>query len=162
MRVVDIMMGTPYHCGPETNLGSATELMWKGNCGFLPVVGQEGKVIGVISDRDICVALGTRSRLAGDVRVADAMSQKLYSCSPEDDIHVALRTMTEGRVRRLPVLSKDRALVGVISIDDVLLRAEPLSVGKVGELSSDEAVKTFQAINVRQLPQLVAKKVAGV
>ncbi|MGC0774132.1 MAG: hypothetical protein WB543_14460 [Candidatus Acidiferrum sp.] len=39
MKIVDVMMGTPYHCGPESNLGSATELMWTGNCGFLPVVG---------------------------------------------------------------------------------------------------------------------------
>jgi CBS domain-containing protein len=158
MRVVDIMMGTPYHCGPETNLGSATELMWTGNCGFLPVVGKEGKVMGVITDRDICVALGTRSRLAGEVTVADVMSQKVYSCSPEDDIHVALRAMREGRVRRLPVIAKDGALMGVISMDDVLVRAEPPSLGKVVELSSEEVVKTFQAINLRQVPQAVAKQ----
>lgn len=161
MRVVDIMMGTPYHCQPETNLGSATELMWTGNCGFLPVVGNEGKVIGVITDRDICVALGTRSRLAGDVRVVDVMSQNVLSCTPEDDIHIALKTMREGRVRRLPVLSKEKALVGVISMDDALLHVEPLSLGKAGELSGEELVKTFQAINARQLPQVVAKKSAA-
>ena len=46
MRVVDVMMGTPYHCRPETNLGSATELMWTGNCGFLPVVRERGKSSG--------------------------------------------------------------------------------------------------------------------
>ena len=44
MRVVEIMMGTPYHCSPEANLGSATELMWIGNCGFLPVVGKDNKL----------------------------------------------------------------------------------------------------------------------
>ena len=47
MRVVDVMMGTPYHCRPDTNLGTATELMWTGNCGFLPVVGEEGRVVGM-------------------------------------------------------------------------------------------------------------------
>jgi CBS domain-containing protein len=161
MRVVDIMMRTAYQCRPETNLGSATEFMWIGNCGFLPVVGEEGRVIGVITDRDICVALGTRNRLAGDIKVAEAMSRKVYSCLPEDDIHVALRTMRQGRVRRLPVIAKDGALVGVVSIDDVLVHAEPLRFGKVPELSSEEVVETFQAINVRQVPQVVAKKVAA-
>jgi len=50
MRVVDVMMGTPYYCRPESNLGSATELMWTGNCGFLPVMGKGAKVSGIITD----------------------------------------------------------------------------------------------------------------
>jgi CBS domain-containing protein len=154
------MMGTPYQCRPETNLGVATELMWVGNCGFLPVVGNEGKVIGVITDRDICIALGTRNRLAGDVTVAEVMSPNVHFCSPVDEIHVALRAMREGHVRRLPVIAKDGALVGVISIDDVLVHAESPSLGRVDELSSEEIVKTFQAISLRQLPQVVAKQAA--
>lgn len=158
MRVVDIMMGTPYYCRPETNLGSAAELMWTGNCGFLPVVGNEGKVVGIVTDRDICIALGTRGQPSGTVTVAEVMSQKVHSCAPEDDIHVALRAIREGRVRRLPVISKSGELVGVISMDDVLLRAEAPSFGKAPELSMEEVVKTFQAINVRQVPEAVARK----
>jgi len=161
MRVVDVMMGTPYQCQPEANLGKATELMWIGNCGFLPVVGSDGKLAGVITDRDICVALGTRGRVAGDVPVADVMSRKVYSCSPEDDVHVALRAMREGHVRRLPVIAKkDGELVGVISIDDVLIHAEPVNLGRAQDLSSEEVVQTFQAINARQLPLAVGKKSA--
>ena len=161
MKVVDVMTGTPYQCRPETNLGSATEFMWRGNCGFLPVVGKEGKVVGIITDRDICIALGTRNQPAGDLAVADVMSWKVYSCSPEDDIHVALKAMREGRVRRLPVIAKDGALIGVISMDDVLVRAEPQGPGKVVELSTEDVVKTFQAINLRQVPQAVAKHSAA-
>jgi CBS domain-containing protein len=158
MKVVDVMMGTPYHCRPETNLGAATELMWTGNCGFLPVVGNDGNVIGIVTDRDICVALGTRGQPSGEVKVAEVMSSKVYSCKPEDDIHVALRAMRDGHVRRLPVITKEGALVGVISMDDVLLRAEAPGLGGKPELSSEEIVKTFRSINVRQLPQAVATK----
>lgn len=161
MRVVEVMMGTPYYCCPETNLGIATELMWKGNCGFLPVVGEEGKIVGVLTDRDICVALGTRNRPAGELTAAEVMTQKVYSCAPEDEIHVAMRVMREGRVRRLPVVSRKGDLVGVVSIDDVLVRAEPLSLGRVAELSSEEVVRTFQAINTRPVPQIVSKAAAG-
>ena len=161
MRVVEVMMGTPYYCSPETNLGIATELMWKGNCGFLPVVGEEGKIVGVLTDRDICVALGTRNRPAGELTAAEVMTQKVYSCAPEDEIHIAMRVMREGRVRRLPVVSREGKLVGVVSIDDVLVRAEPLSLGRVAELSSEEVVRTFQAINTRPVPQVVSKAAAA-
>lgn len=161
MRVLDVMMGTPYSCRPEANLGEATELMWKGDCGFLPVVETDGKVVGVLTDRDVCVALGTRAKPPGDVIVADVMTHKVYSCTPEDDIHEALREMREGRVRRLPVVAKNGALVGVVSMDDVLLRAESGNMGKMPELSMQEVVKTLQAINVRLLPTVIAKKAAA-
>jgi CBS-domain-containing membrane protein len=68
--------------------------------------------------------------------------------------------MEEGRVRRLPVVAKNASLVGVISMDDILLRTEPVSMGKEPELSSDEVVRTYRAITQRQVPQVVAKKTA--
>jgi len=160
MKVKEVMMGTPYYCGPQTNLGSATELMWNANCGFLPVEAPDGKVIGVVTDRDICMALGTRNRLAGDVFVGEVMTGNLCSCLPDDEIHVALQTMREGRLRRLPVIAKDGTLVGVISMDDILLRTEPTSLGQEPELSTDEVVRTYRAITQRRVPQVVARKAA--
>jgi CBS domain-containing protein len=103
-------MGTPYYCRPSSNIGEAVELMWRGNCGFLPVVGGEGNVVGVLTDRDACIALGTRGRPSGEVAVADVMSKKVFSCTPDDDVHMALGAMRDGRVRRLPVVSKGGAL----------------------------------------------------
>ncbi len=121
---------------------------------------ENGKVIGVITDRDICIALGTRSRPPGDINVGEVMSGKLHGCAPDDDIHVALQTMKEGKVRRLPVIAKNASLVGVISMDDILLRTEPMSLGKEPELSSDEVVRAYRAITQRQVPQVVAKRAA--
>jgi CBS domain-containing protein len=160
MKVKKLMMGTPFHCQPETNLGAATELMWTENCGFLPVVDSEGKLQSVVTDRDICIALGTKNRLPGEVPVREVMSQKLYSCTPDDDVHVALQTMKDGRVRRLPVIAQEEKLVGVVSMDDILLRAQPTSLGKEPELSSDEVVRTHRSITQRQVPQVVAKRAA--
>ena len=157
MRVKEVMVGTPYTCPRDANLGVATEMMWKGNCGFLPVTEPGGKVCGVITDRDICMALGTRNKLAGQVRVGEVMSHKLYACLPDDEIHVALLTMREGRVRRLPVVDIDRKVVGILSMDDVLLHAEGSASGRVVELSTDEVVRTYRAINRRDLPQVVKK-----
>jgi CBS domain-containing protein len=156
-----MMMGTPYFCRPESNLGEAAELMWKGNCGFLPVIGSDEKVVGVVTDRDICIALGTRGRPSGEVAASDVMSKKVYSCAPEDEVHVALNTMREGRVRRLPVVTKEGKLAGVISMDDVLLRAEAGSVGKSACVSAEEIVNAFRAINAHQVPVVVAKQAAA-
>jgi len=152
MRVVDIMMGTPYHCSPETNLGAATELMWIGNCGFLPVVGEDNKVVGVITDRDICVALGTRNCTAGNVTVREVMSGKMFACAPEDEIETVLETMRAGHVRRLPVITEAGALVGVVSIDDVIIHTERSGIAGSPGLSTVEVVKALQGINERQLP----------
>ncbi len=161
MRVRSVMTGAPYFCRPENNLGTATQYMWEGNCGFLPVVGHDSKVIGVITDRDICIAFGTRNRLPGEINVGEVMSRKVFSCSSEDDIHVALRKMQEGQVRRLPVTSQDGSLVGVISLDDILCQAEPLTLGKVPELTSEEIVRTYQIVNQQQVPQAAFKRAAA-
>jgi CBS domain-containing protein len=155
MKVKEAMTGTPFYCQMETNLGSAVELMWTGNCGFLPVMGKDGKITGVVTDRDICIALGTRNRLAGEITVREVMSHRLFACSPDDDVHVALRTMVEGGVRRLPVLGANGVLVGVISMDDVLIKAQPGSIGSRPELSTEEVVRAFRTINQRQVPQIV-------
>lgn len=157
MKVKEVMTFTPYTCRREANLGQATELMWKGNCGFLPMIGPDGKVCGVITDRDICIALGTSGKLASQITAGEVSGGKLFACSPEDEIHVALLSMREGKVRRLPVIDSDGKAVGVLSMDDLLLRAEPSGSGKIVELSTDEVVRSYRVINQRDLPQ-VAKK----
>jgi CBS domain-containing protein len=152
MKVKDVMMGTPYFCSGENNLGVAAELMWKGNCGFLPVVDEVGTVCGVVTDRDICIALCTQNARASELKVRDVTHGNLHFCHAEDDIHVALRSMREGHVRRLPVLDRERKLTGVISMDDVLTHAEPTSLGKHPELSADETVRTYRKILQKDLP----------
>ena len=157
MKVKEIMMGAPYVCRRDTNLGEATRLMWVGNCGFLPVLNNEGHVCGVITDRDICMALGTRSKLAGDVSVGEVATGKVYSCSPDDEIHVALLTMRDGHVRRLPVVDGDGKIVGVLSMDDILMHAQPASSGQVVDLSTEEVVRTFRGIPGSNLPQVLKR-----
>jgi predicted transcriptional regulator len=81
MRVHQLMTGTPAFCHTETNLGAAVEQMWNYNCGLLPVVDPAGHVIDVITDRDICIALGTRQKLAGDITVAEVVPDKVGAAS---------------------------------------------------------------------------------
>lgn len=156
MKVKQVMTATPPFCQSETNLGSATELMWNANSGFLPVLAEDGKVIGVLTDRDICVALATRNRLPGDVTAGEVMSGRLYFCDPDDDIHIALQRMKEFNVCRLPVIAKNGTLVGVISMDGIMLHAGLTRLGGPPELSNDEVVRAYRAIARRQAARGVA------
>ncbi len=159
MKAKDIMMRTPYACHLETNLGTAAELMWKGNCGFLPVLDSIGRIRAVLTDRDVCIALGTRNVLAGCITVAEIAHDRLFTCGPEDNIHTVLQIMREGHVRRLPVINSDSKVVGIVSLHDILLRAEPSRSGKEPDLSSDEVVRTYREILQHDLP--VTAKSAG-
>ena len=157
MKVCDIMMSAPKFCRPDTNLSAAVEIMWKSDCGFLPVVDFHNRVTGVLTDRDICIALGTRNQKASDVLVRDVMTDRVYGCAVEDDIHTALQTMEKHQVRRLPVVNPDGKLVGVLSIGDLTLHAEKREGKRIPDLSAEDVMETYQGIRVRQLTEQTAQ-----
>lgn len=148
MKVREVMTKDPCFCGPENTVEEAAFLMRRYRCGFLPVVGDGGNVIGAVTDRDLCIALGTRNRKASDVRVWDVMPPRLFTCMEGDDIHSALNTLRSARVRRLPVVDRDGSLVGVLSIDDIVLHAREHLVRR--DISYDDVENTYKAI--RGLP----------
>ncbi len=147
MKVREVMTKIVTFCGPESTLEEASFLMRKYNCGFLPVVGDGGNVIGVVTDRDMCIALGTRNRKPSDLRVWDVMPHKLFTCMEGDDVHCALKTLRCAKIRRLPVVDRDGALVGVLSIDDIALHAREHLLGK--DISYRDVENTYQAIRGR-------------
>ena len=159
MKVKDVMMRTVARCHPDTNLGAAVEIMWTRNCGILAVVDDQETLTGVLTDRDICIALGTRNRLPGDVRVGDLARAEVYSCKPNDDVRAALQIMAESKVRRLPVVNAAGQVEGILSMDDIVLHAEPAN--RASELTAENVVNTLKAIYLPSLPQLVEKKLAA-
>lgn len=159
MRVKDVMVGTPVFCSPETNVAAAVEMFWSRNCGMLPVVGNDGQLKGVVTDRDVCIALGTRDRLASELTVSEVMTSRAITCAEEDDIHTAVETMRREGIRRLPVLGADGLLKGVISMDDVARHSS--DSGHAGELPYEEVMGAFKSIYAHQLPRIVQTKTAA-
>jgi len=98
------MTKDPICCRPDTNLAAAAELMWNNDCGVLPVI-RDGKLTGVITDRDICIATGTKKRPAAEIAVAEAATPEVQVCALDDDLHVAMAIMRRAKVHRLPVVS---------------------------------------------------------
>jgi len=144
MKVQDVMTLEVRTCRPDTNLSAAAMQMWNGDCGALPVLADGGEVVGMITDRDICIAAATKHREPAKIRVDEVISGKAYSCSPETEIHDALETMREKRVRRLPVVnSHDGKLAGILSMNDVALKAQG---NGAAELSAQDVENTLRAI----------------
>lgn len=161
MKVIDVMTGTPASCTLATNLGAAVELLWNHNCGILPVLDSQQKVVGVVTDRDLCIALGTRNRLPGEITVGEVTTGKVFACRPNDDIGTAMATMGQAKVRRLPVINSEGRLEGLLSMDDVVLHAKPGKLGSPGELPYDEVADTFKKIYEPAVPELMRKKGAA-
>jgi CBS domain-containing protein len=156
MKVKDVMVKTPAVCNLGMNLGAAAELFWIHDCGFLPVVDAQRRVVGVITDRDIAIALGTQNRLPGEIAVSEAATRKVHSCKATDDVRTALDTMAKEKVRRLVVVNEQNQLEGVLSMDDVVLHAETHPAGKA-DLSADDILRTLKTLYSPQLSARVAR-----
>ena len=120
MLVKELMVTDVRTCGPDDTLEAAGREMWARNCGCLPVVDEHLNVLGIITERDVLMSawlnpVGARSSLVGS-----AMSQRIPTCCPEDDIQLAHQQMRAHRVRRLAVTAGTR-LVGILSLSDLVL-----------------------------------------
>jgi len=141
MKISDLMTPDPVTCLATTNLAQAAALMLQGDCGVLPVL-EDGKLRGVVTDRDLFIALGTRDQQPSTVTIADVIHGPLFSCSPDDDVEVVLAIMKTHAIRRVPVEGFGGTVLGIVSMND-LVRA----VGRTKRSVSGAAViDTLQSI----------------
>ena len=147
MKIKDIMTREPAICSTSTNLAAAAKLMLDADCGILPVVDDQSKLVGVVTDRDMYIALATRNRLASQVTVGEVARTTVFTCAPDDDVETALQTMRQHRVRRLPVAGFGGAVAGIVSMNDVVLAA-----GARKPARNEAVVETLQAICAHHLP----------
>lgn len=151
MKVRDLMRCEPRVCTPGSHLAGVGRIMEQTGSGFLPVIGDQERVVGVITDRDLALAAATRDRKPSEIDVRSVMSGEVYACGPDDEIGDALKVMRQRKVRRLPVLDSDR-LAGILSLDDVVLEARAVaSEGFTGPFESDIA-RTLKEINAHTTP----------
>ena len=142
MQIKQVMTTNVATCQPDTNLAVVAKLMWDRDCGFVPVIDLAGRVAGVITDRDICIASATRRLLPEHITAAQAMRhQPIHTSQPEDTTEKALAMMKQFQVRRLPVIAADGTLKGVVSMNDIVLSAQQ----KEGPAPAD-IVSTLAAI----------------
>jgi len=144
MTVRDLQTSNVKTVSPDTDLAVVARLMWEGDCGAVPVVTDDRKVIGMITDRDICIASATRARPPAEIRAGEVITNHgVHAVKPDDDVRVAMRTMRKHKVRRLPVVDRDQRLAGIVSINDLAINA---SSSLPDSVPAQEFLETFQAI----------------
>jgi len=144
MKIQDIMTRDVKSCEPETNLAAATEILRRNHCGILPVVDSRGRLAGVITDRDMCLALSAKNVRPSAMTVEDVAVKPVVRCGPDDEVHTALGFMRVHQIRRIPVTAEDDGLVGILSLDDIALHAEKAPAK--GGISYDDVAETLKAI----------------
>lgn len=162
MKVEQIMTRDVCSVTPADHLSDAARLMWERDCGVVPVVLDDGvgrQVVGMLSDRDVCMAAYTQGRPLRDIPVASAMSRRVCSCRPTDTITVALKVLETNQLRRLPVVDADEHLVGLLSLADLAREAAHERGQRAKHVKADTVGEALEAICRPHQParDLVAK-----
>jgi CBS domain-containing protein len=114
-------------------------------CDALPVVGEDGKVVGIITHRDVCAALSRTNQRPSDLTAAQAMSGNIAVCQPTDDVHAALAIMRNRRVRHVPVVNGGGRLEGMMCMSDIVLYARHNDGSRI-ELSYEDVMNALISI----------------
>ncbi len=129
----EIMTKDPITVRPDDSAQKAAGLMKDNHIGPIPVLDQERKLIGMVTDRDLAIKVVAEGRSA-DTKVSDVMSRDLFTCGPDDNVKEAIRTMETHQVRRVPIVDDKGHLLGIVAQADLATRTEnPEKVAKTVE-----------------------------
>jgi CBS domain-containing protein len=133
MDVEDLMTRAVHTCRRDEALHAVAQLMWEHDVGALPVLDAQGRAVGMISDRDICMAAYTQGQPLSALRVQRSMSRALHVCHPKDRVSAAERTMRVHGVRRLPVVDDHGELIGILTLSDIVRARIKPPTGKAAQ-----------------------------
>lgn len=146
MNVEQLMQRTVHTCRVHHTLNDAAQLMWEHDCGCIPVVDDQGKAIGMLTDRDICMAAYTRGRPLWELCVADAMAPNPRTCRMSESLQDAEKIMRDEQVRRLPVVDRHSRVVGLLSLNDIARQAAREAGRSRRNIVPDEVASTLGSI----------------
>ncbi|HEY3816893.1 MAG TPA: CBS domain-containing protein [Polyangiaceae bacterium] len=134
-------------CAPDHALSCAAKIMWDHDCGSVPVVDERGKAVGMVTDRDICMAAFTRDLAPSQMTVGSVCSRALVAVREDESIEAAERLMQRHKVRRLPVIDAEGRPVGVLSIGDLARHARLDQRYRAGDIAPDGILTTLAAVS---------------
>jgi CBS domain-containing protein len=132
MRVEQVMSQNPVCCTPDDTSAECAKLMAREDVGFIPIVESQDtrRLVGVVTDRDLCIAIVAEGRDPGDAKVEECMTDEVISVAPGDSFDHVLGLMRQHRIRRVCVADENGALVGVVALADI---AKAAAAGEVKE-----------------------------
>ncbi len=124
MKVQDVMSKTVFCCTPADSVQKAAQIMNDRSVGAIPVVNDcnERKLLGIITDRDICVRAVAAGKSIEAVKVADVMTERPVTCRPDDSMEACEASMERNQVRRMPVVDSQGICIGIVAQADIALR----------------------------------------
>jgi CBS-domain-containing membrane protein len=133
MKIRDLMSKNPTTCSPGDTLDRAARLMWEADVGSLPVLDDDGRCVGIVTDRDVCMAAYTQGVALRESLVASAMTHDVTLCSPESSIKQVEALMAAKQIRRIPVVDAGAVVVGIVSLADLARysQSSPLHIPSV-------------------------------
>lgn len=140
MRIADAMTRNVQLVNPTQSIVEAAQMMADCDCGSLPVA-ENDKLVGMITDRDIVVRALARGK-SPDTRIKEVMSPEIKYCFEEDDLNNVARNMGDLQIRRLPVVDKNKNLVGIISLGDIAITDEVPAAEALSEISEPASQHT--------------------
>lgn len=148
MLVKDVMARSVSCCNTSMPLDRVAMMMWNADCGSIPISDEDGRPVGIVTDRDLMMASALNHKALWEMTAEDLMrGTPIHTCTANDDIQTAINRMLRERVRRLPVVNAEGVLEGMLSIDDIVTFAER---GRRGEgtppLSYDDAMSALKAV----------------
>lgn len=145
-------------CRPGDALNAAARIMWERDCGCVPVVVQEdggARVVGMLTDRDICMAAYTQGRPLDAIKVSTAMSKRVCSCRETDALGVALNVLQSNQLHRLPVVDADDHLVGLLSLADIAREADRERGRAKVHVKDDDVARATESISKPHSPRAI-------
>lgn len=118
MKAKDLMSKDVACCSPDTTLNQVARMMVEHDCGEIPVVNAFGRLLGVVTDRDICCRAVAHDAMPHETRARDVMSTPVVSATMETDAEECLRLMEDNMIRRLPIVDAEDSCCGIISMAD--------------------------------------------
>jgi CBS domain-containing protein len=119
MQIKEIMTSPVASCPASATTDDAARLMWEFDCGIVPVVDDDGRLAGVITDRDICMAAYTQGVRLAAIPVTSAMARQVVAAHLEDTVESVESLMRASQIRRVPVLDRDNRLAGIVTMNDL-------------------------------------------
>lgn len=153
MKVDNIMERQVYTCGPEDTLEAAALLMWNHACGSIPIIGEDGQPVGIVTDRDIAMASVLQHKPLWQIKAREVSDGKrIVSCENDVSAEEAVRRMGEHGVRRLLVVDHDGRIQGLLSLDDAICYAENQNgqSGPSEALGYDEVMSAMKEVCLQQ------------
>ncbi len=157
MKVSDLMTRGVRTCNVGDTLDRAAQIMWENDCGCVPVVDDESRVVGMITDRDVCMAGYTQGKVYSEIPVYSAMARQVFAVGESDQLETAEMLMRDKQIRRLPVLDGGGKVQGMLSLNDIARHVRTHGRGSDG-LRSDAIVQTLASIGAPHHAMMQAEK----